>query len=66
MAVLLLALLPGPPKLSKSTKADQYLREVNADTLQEVFEFIFVPLQHTAVDGVPIDCADGVIGVVIY
>lgn len=59
MAVLLLALLPVPPKLSKSTKADQYQRQVNADTLQDVFEFIFAPLQHAALDGVPIDCADG-------
>jgi len=59
MAVLLLALLPVPPKLSKSTKADQYQRQVNANTLQDVFEFIFAPLQHAALDGVPIDCADG-------
>ena len=59
MAVLLLALLPVPPKFSKSTKADQYQRQVNADTLQDVFEFIFAPLQHAALDGVPIDCADG-------
>jgi len=58
MAVLLLALLPVPPKLSKSTKADQYQRQVNADTLQDVFEFIFTPLQHAALDAVPIDCAD--------
>jgi len=59
MAVLVLALLPVPPKLSKSTKAAQYQRQVNADTLQDVFEFIFAPLQHAALDGVPIDCADG-------
>jgi len=59
MAVLLLALLPVPPKLSKSTKADQYQRQVNADTLQDIFEFIFAPLQHTALDGVRIHCADG-------
>jgi len=59
MAVLLLALLPVPPKLSKSTKADQYQRQVNADTLQDVFEFIFAPLQHAALDGVPSDCAKG-------
>jgi len=59
MAVLLLALWPVPPKLSKSTKADQYQRQVNADTLQDVFEFILAPLQHAALDGVPIDCADG-------
>jgi len=54
MAVLLLALLPVPPKLSKSTKVDQYQRQVNADTLQDKFKFIFAHLQHTARDGVPI------------
>ena len=59
MAVLLLALLPVPPKLSKSTKADQYQRQVNADTLKDVFEFIFTPLQQAALDSVLIDCADG-------
>ena len=59
MAVLLLALLPVPPKFSKSTKADQYQRQVNADTLHEVFELIFERLQHAALDGIPIDRADG-------
>jgi len=59
MAVLLLALLPVPPKLSKSTKVDQYQRQVNADTVQDGFKLIFAPLQHAALDGVPIDCADG-------
>jgi len=59
MAVLLLALLPVPPKVSQSTKADQYQKQVNADTLQDVFTFIFAALQHAALDGVSIDCADG-------
>ena len=59
IAVLLLALLPVPPKFSKSTKAYQYQSQVKGDTLQDVFEFIFVPLHHAALDGVPIDCADG-------
>jgi len=59
MAVLLLPRLPVAPKLSKSTKADQYQRQGNADTLQDVFESIFAPLQHVALDGVPIGCADG-------
>jgi len=59
MAVVLLALLPVPPKLSKSTKADQYQRQVKADTLQDVTKFSFAPLQPAALDGVPIDCADG-------
>jgi len=31
---------------------------VNTDTLQDVFEFIFAPLQHVELHGVPIDCAD--------
>jgi len=51
-----------PPKLSKSTKADQYQRQGNADTLQDVFQFIFAPLQHAALDGVPIDCPDRKVG----
>jgi len=59
MAVLLLAPLPVPPKLPKSTKADQYQIQVNADILQDVFEMIFAPLQHTELAGVQIDCADG-------
>jgi len=31
---------------------------VNADTLQDLFEFILAPLQHAALDGIPIDYAD--------
>jgi len=58
MAVLLLALLPVPPKLSKCSKADRCQREINADTLQDVFELIFAPLQDVAHVGIPIDCAD--------
>jgi len=58
MAVLLLALLSIPPKLSKCSKADQRQRQINADTLQDVFELIFAPLQDPGHDGVPIDCAD--------
>jgi len=59
MAVLLLALLPVPPKLSKSSKADQRQSKINADTLQDVFELIFLPLQDVAHVGSPIACADG-------
>jgi len=59
MAVLLLALLPIPPKLSKSSKAVQHSRQINTDTLRDVFELIFGPLQDPAHDGVPIDCAYG-------
>jgi len=59
MAVLLRALLPIPPKLSKSSKADQRQRKINADTLQDVFELIFASLQDLAHTGIAIDCADG-------
>ena len=57
MAVLLLALLPVPPKLSKSSKADRRQRKINADTLEDVFELIFAPLQDVVHVGIPIDCA---------
>ena len=59
MAVLLLALLPVPPKLSKSTSADKHQRRINAETLQLVFQLLFEPLQAVAHKGVNIDCADG-------
>ena len=59
MAVLLLALLPVPPNLSKSSKADRHQSNINADTLQDVFELVFAPLQDVAHAGIPIDCADG-------
>jgi len=59
MAVLLLALLPIPLKLSKSSKADQQQRQINADTLRDVFELIFAPLQDLGHERVSIDCADG-------
>jgi len=61
MGVLLLALLPIPPKLSKSCKADQLQRKINPDTLQDVFELIFTPLQDVAHTGIAIDCADGTV-----
>ena len=59
MAVLLLALLPVPPKLSKSISADKNQRRINAETLQLVFQLLFEPLQAVAREGVNIDCADG-------
>jgi hypothetical protein len=59
MAGLLLALLPVPLKFSRSSKADARQRKMNADTLQDVFELIFAPLQEMAQAGIPIDCADG-------
>ena len=58
MAVLLLALLPVPPKLSKFSKADRRQRKINTDTLPDVFELIFALLQDVMHAGLPIDCAD--------
>ena len=58
MAVLLLALLPIPPKFSKSSKADQRQRTINTYTVQDVFELIFAPLHDVAHAGIAIDCAD--------
>ena len=59
MAVLLLALLPVPPKFAQSSSADKLQRQINADTLQGVLRLIFSPLQDVALEGVSIDCADG-------
>jgi len=59
IAVLLLALLPVPPKLSKSSKPERRQRKINADTLQDVFELIFAPLQDVTPVGIPINYADG-------
>ena len=59
MAVLLLALLPIPPEFSKSCKANQRQRKINADTLQDVFELIFAPLQDVAHTSIAIDYAEG-------
>jgi len=57
-AVLLLALLLVPPKLTKSS-ADHLRREINADTARGVFELLFEPLHNAAQEGVNIDSADG-------
>jgi len=56
--VLILVLLPVPPKLTKSA-ADHLQREINADTLRGVFELLFEPLQNAVLEGVNIDFADG-------
>jgi len=59
MAILLLGLLPIPPKLAKSSRADKLQRLINADTRRGLFELIFAPLNGAAWEGAPIDCADG-------
>ena len=60
MPILLLALLPVPPKLShESVCADKIQRPMNANSLQAVFDLILAPLQEIANDGTMMDCADG-------
>jgi hypothetical protein len=60
MPILLLALLPVPPKLShESVRADETQRQMNADALQAVFDLILAPLQQISKDGTVMDCADG-------
>ena len=60
MPILLLALLPVPPKLShESVRAEEIQRQMNADALQAVFNLILAPLQEIANDGAVMDCADG-------
>jgi hypothetical protein len=60
MAIILLALLPVPPKFaSKKSLARETLQQKNADVLKSVFELIFKPLQAVADLGIDIQCADG-------
>ena len=63
MPILLLALLPVPSKLShESVRADEIQPQMNADTLQSIFDLILAPLQEIAKDGAMMDCADGKTG----
>jgi len=57
-AVLVLALLPVLPKLTKFS-ADNLDREINAQTLRGVFEHLLKPWPNTALEGLKIACADG-------
>ena len=60
MPVLLLALLPVPPKLAgESTQADEAQRQINADALRAVFDLVLTSLQYVSQEGMVMDCADG-------
>jgi len=59
--VLLLALLPVPSKLTKSS-ADHLQRQINCDTLRGIFKLLFEPLQNVALEGINIDSAEGKVG----
>ena len=60
MPILLLALLPVPPKLShESVRADEIQWQMNADALQAVFDLILAPLQEIDNDDAVMDITDG-------
>jgi len=60
MPILLLALLPLPPKLTgDSGHADEAQRKTNADALRAVFDLVLAPLQEVVQEGTVMDCADG-------
>ena len=60
MPILLLALLPVPPKfMGESARADETQRQMNADSLKAVFDLIFAPLQQIVRGGTVMDCSDG-------
>ena len=60
MPILLLALLPVPPKLTgESAPADEAQRQTNADALRAVFDLVLAPLQEVVQEGREMDCADG-------
>jgi len=59
MPILLLALLPVPPKFTgESAGANEAQRQTIADTLRAVFDLVLVPLQPVAQEGTVMDCAD--------
>ena len=60
MPILLLALLPVPPKLTgDSGRADKAQRKTNADALRAVFDLVLAPLQQVVQESTVMDCADG-------
>jgi len=60
MPILLLALLPVPPKLTgDSGRADQAQRKTNTNALRAVFDIVLAPLQEIVQEGTVMDCADG-------
>ena len=60
MPILLLALLPVPPKVIGDTgRADEAWRQTNSDALQAVFDLVLALLQEVVQAGIAMDCADG-------
>jgi len=59
MPILLLALLPVPPKFTgESARADKAQRQMNADVLYTVFDPVFAPFQQVVQEGTGMDSAD--------
>ena len=59
MPILLLALLPVPPKFTgESARANEAQWQTNADVLRAVFDLILAPLQQVAREGTVMDCTD--------
>ena len=60
MAVVLVALLPVPPKFtSKKTKTRSIQRQNNDEALDAVFSLIFEPLEAFTKSGKAMNCSDG-------
>ena len=60
MSVLLVALLPVPPKLTgESSRADETQRQINADSLRAVFDLVLAPLYYVSHEDMVMDCEDG-------
>jgi len=60
MAIILVALLPVPPKFaSKKTKARSVQRMTNDEVLETVFALIFEPLEAFTKSGKDMNCSDG-------
>ena len=60
MPILLMALLPVPPKLTGDAgRADKAQRQTNAAALRAVFNLVLAPLQEVVHEGTVMDCADG-------
>ena len=60
MQMLLLALLPVPPKVTgESAPADEPPRQTFADALWAVFDLLLASLHEVVQEGTVMDCADG-------
>ena len=58
--IILIALLPVPPKFrSKTSKVADLQRVTNDEVLEDVFSLIFEPLEAITKSGKKMNCADG-------